>query len=483
MSNEKSADSISSDSVSLLEDVKKGKPRKFAMICKGPAVISLVVYKKGSIENRKKEAKESGKGQFYFGVVDGQGMDIRFLLARADGFEKEPVKSTSLKTFLAESGGFKCKPYFEIVDTIPLVLDEDDPLVARFLKLRQAAVSVCEAHPDRAAEINAACQQIGAHLEQEQSEPATVLLEATEKLLAGLTTDAPKPVAQPNVSQPSVDPGLASKFSERLKSLLPGIKAAAGTAAGDRAKQLAGEAGVFAKKQDFNQANLLLDQVEEALKKSDASVDAAAAFSERLRTLMPVIKDALANGNSQSDAIKQQVGQAGALAKEKNFVQAHQLLDAVESLLKTGAPNTAPTTGNQSPSPQFSQLWEQAKLAWQDALEVLDGQLEKLRQVLIGENDSELKDIAEFGLNAMTAGYRVPLQAAILDLDRATGDAKAKCASALQEHVREFRDHIDTDERVEACDNNPFNVPVTIRATLDPALEQMEQALSQELVA
>ena len=61
------------ESVGFLEDVKKGKPRKFAMICKGTSVVSLVVYKKGSIESRKKEAKESGKGLFYFGVVDGKG--------------------------------------------------------------------------------------------------------------------------------------------------------------------------------------------------------------------------------------------------------------------------------------------------------------------------------------------------------------------------------------------------------------------------
>lgn len=36
----------------------------------------------------------------------------------------------------------------------------------------------------------------------------------------------------------------------------------------------------------------------------------------------------------------------------------------------------------------------------------------------------------------------------------------------------------DTDERVEACDENPFDVPVTNRDTLDAALAQMEQALA-----
>ncbi len=129
--------SMSDESIGYLEEVKKGKPRKFAMICKGTSVISLVVYKKGNVEKRKKEAKESGKGQFYFGVVDGKGTDVRFVLARSDGFESEPVKPTVLKGFLDEAGGLKCKPRFEIVDTPPLTFDEDDPLVARFLKLQR----------------------------------------------------------------------------------------------------------------------------------------------------------------------------------------------------------------------------------------------------------------------------------------------------------------------------------------------------------
>jgi hypothetical protein len=41
-----------------------------------------VIYKKGNVEKRKKEAKEAGKGQFYFGVVDGKGPAIRFVLPR-----------------------------------------------------------------------------------------------------------------------------------------------------------------------------------------------------------------------------------------------------------------------------------------------------------------------------------------------------------------------------------------------------------------
>jgi hypothetical protein len=60
-------------------------------------------------------------------------------------------------------------------------------------------------------------------------------------------------------------------FNERFKALLPYIKAAVGAPAGDEAKLKASQAGVFASKKDFGQANALLDQAQAALKKSAAS--------------------------------------------------------------------------------------------------------------------------------------------------------------------------------------------------------------------
>ena len=45
-----------------------------------------------------------------------------------------------------------------------------------------------------------------------------------------------------------------------------------------------------------------------------------------------------------------------------------------------------------------------------------------------------------------------------------------------------FGAHIDTDERVDACDNNPFGVTVTLRAELVGALTKMEEALDEAYV-
>jgi hypothetical protein len=190
---------IGEDTLEQLEQVKKGKPRKFVMICKGPTVVSLVVFKKGSFEKYKKQAKEGGKGQIYFGVVNGDGMEIIFQLARADGFDKQPVKGPVLKSFLVDNGGFKCRPEIEIIDALTLVLDAEDPLVQRFLALRDEVMKACTTHPQSAEQLNTLCRQIGDHFDQDQSEAAKTKLPLLETLLASLRGSSPQSGSGENV--------------------------------------------------------------------------------------------------------------------------------------------------------------------------------------------------------------------------------------------------------------------------------------------
>lgn len=168
--------SLDSDSLKCLDEVKKGKPRRFAMIVKGEKIVSLFVFKKGTIERYKKLAKEEGKGQFYHGVIDGKGQNIAFKLCRGDGFEEPPGKDAKLRMFLKEEAGMPFQPTYEIVDVLPAVseVDEDDgskesSTVAQApasadsglaVKLTQALGAMTPlikqalaAHPERKAEI------------------------------------------------------------------------------------------------------------------------------------------------------------------------------------------------------------------------------------------------------------------------------------------------------------------------------------------
>jgi hypothetical protein len=117
---------LDSDSMKFLEEVKKGKPRRFAMVMKGEKIVSLVLFKKGSLERYKKEAKEEGTGHFYHGVIDGKGQNIVFKLCRADGFDEPPGKDTKLRVFLKEEADLQFQPTYEIVDELPTLVDADD---------------------------------------------------------------------------------------------------------------------------------------------------------------------------------------------------------------------------------------------------------------------------------------------------------------------------------------------------------------------
>ncbi len=68
-----------------------------------------------------------------------------------------------------------------------------------------------------------------------------------------------------------------------------------------------------------------------------ASADTGIFFKQRLEALLPKIKEATAAAGPTADQIKLRMSEAGESAKKKDFVQANQRLDSVETLLKNGA--------------------------------------------------------------------------------------------------------------------------------------------------
>ena len=75
----------------------------------------------------------------------------------------------------------------------------------------------------------------------------------------------------------------------------------------------------------------------------------------------------------------------------------------------------------------------EAIAAWQRALESIEGQIAALQQVLRASPDPELKEIAEFGLGAMTGSHKVKIQAALVEGPRMR---KHPLLAADQEHDR-----------------------------------------------
>ena len=170
---------------------------------------------------------------------------------------------------------------------------------------------------------------------------------------------------------------------------------------------------------------------------------------------------------------------------KQNWPNLSQTLDAAEAQLKKlgvpgATPPPQPATGPAKPPMEdFRKKWDVAKKAWREASDAVDSQITRLQGALKNSGDEDLEEIAEFGLNGVTGNFKTPLMAALLNIDGAGNpDALKKAAGNAGTVIKGFRQHLDSDESVEACDDNPFGVKVTIRQTLSGALTQLEQALS-----
>ena len=241
----------------FLDQAKKGQPRNFLLVCKGNKVKYLAVRKKPIKKNELNEAKKSGyKGEGYFGVITGKGMELVFNLSTADGYTAEPVKDKILKDFLEEKADFKCKPTIAIVATLPdIPFDDEDlknPLVARFLALDVQITQVLDMNPNAEGELKQTTSEIRGLLQDADfgsAEPRVTALETRlQELLNGAAANTPAPSApntpaptattQPNPPTapntpaptsptPAVDnDALKLKLQEALNKLVPQLKQA-----------------------------------------------------------------------------------------------------------------------------------------------------------------------------------------------------------------------------------------------------------------
>jgi hypothetical protein len=184
------------------------------------------------------------------------------------------------------------------------------------------------------------------------------------------------------------------------------------------------------------------------------------------------------------DTLKRAVDATG----QQQFDAALKLLDEAGQLLQqpdtpppaSATAASAPTveqTSAASNNQEFLRAWAAAKAAWTSAIETVDTQLGKLQQALNSSDDEELREIGEFGVNGVTGNFKVPLLAVMQDLESAADDARGAHARRAAKIAAGFLKHIESATRVQACDENPFGVQVSIRKTLGGALAQLNDAL------
>ena len=249
--------------------------------------------------------------------------------------------------------------------TAPTTAPDADTLAfnTRLAALMPRVKEAITAAGPNANDVRLKVSEAGVFARKKEFDAANALLDDAEKLLGGGNIP-PAPPLTPGAPAPTtaVDPD-ATAFNTRLAALMPRVKealVAAGPSAND-IKLKVSEAGVFARKKEFDQANALLDDAEKLMGSgggippapplqtapgpttAPAPADAdTVAFNARLAALLPQVKEAIAAGGEHAADLKLKVSEAGVFARKKEFASANALLDEVDQLLhRTGLESSA----------------------------------------------------------------------------------------------------------------------------------------------
>lgn len=204
--------------------------------------------------------------------------------------------------------------------------------------------------------------------------------------------------------------------------------------------------------------------------------DQAAKLTEALKALRPLIDTAIAAHPDRKAELVGTVQKISGEIKDGQFDSAKTNLVAFGKLLQSlGAASPVGKSGG-----EFDKLWPAAKTAWQEASDTVDEQISRMQVAMRESELEELVRIAEFGFNAISGNFKVPLMAAIRNVDGASGEARKKQAATALTVIDGFLKHLDQEELIAACDEDAeamFGVKSTIRTSIGAALEQMRTAL------
>jgi hypothetical protein len=148
--------------------------------------------------------------------------------------------------------------------------------------------------------------------------------------------------------------------------------------------------------------------------------DPAAKLMEALRALRPSIEAAV----SAQPERKAEV--VAALQKITDEIEGGAFDAAKTDLVAFG--KLLQSLAEPAPGGDFDKLWPPAKAAWQAASDTVDEQISRMQAAMRESDLEELVRIAEFGFNGISGNFKVPLMAAIRNIDGSSGDARRKHA-------------------------------------------------------
>ena len=276
---------------------------------------------------------------------------------------------------------------------------------------------------------------------------------------------------------PLSDP-LKAQFQARLAVLEPRVLTALRAQTRDAIKLRAvaefvrskGEEGHYkAALQGLESLHKLLDAADEDLRQpvggKPGSAEVGAAFNARLKALMPEVRALLASPKPNASALKAKITEAGELARDRLYEQAHAKLDDAELLLKSAPPDAE----------DFRRQWAGVRNSWPDALEKVGAQIGKLQIAFRNTGEPLGVEIADKGLSGLTGRLRVGLQAALIELESAADPQLPQAIAKLRSAAAAMQVFLDTDPVLPLLDGNPYGVMVNIRGVLGAALAAIDE--------
>ena len=508
----------------FLEDAKKGKARTFLLVCKGTKVKYLAVKKKPVKKSELNEAKKSGyKGEGYFGVLTGKGMELVFNLAIADGYTTEPVKDKILKDFLEEKADFKCKPTILIVQSLPdIPFDEEDlanPLIARFVALGEPITQLLELRPEVQSELKQTTSEIRILLQEGDFKTAEPRVEALALRIQDLMNGAPakastSPVTSIPPQQPSSPSATSSttgpqtpttpsqttapqtvdndalkiKLQEALDKLVPQLKQAVVTYP-ERKVELLTPVALIKKQldtgelQEAKQGILSVGQLlksvlaqgtgsSDSQPQSPSPVDLKAEYDRKLAALQPNYAKALQEMLGDTNKFRTVMTYAMEQAEAGVYANAIKALDrlslAIEQAIDAGVKQTDVVREGRVETVSASLQLRMARL---DAVRGIG----KLESALRTTGDTRAVEIADV-IKDVAARFPNHLETLLENLDKANASKDVETANKIQASARSATDdwiaYLKKHElEVVGCEKNPWNLPVSIQAPINNSLQ------------
>ena len=509
----------------FLDQAKKGKPRSFLLVCKGSRVKYLAVKKKPVKKSELAEAKKLGfKGQAYFGVITGQGMNLVFNLSMEDGYTAPPCKEKSLKNFLGQHANFECKPTFAIVATAPTIpFDEDDlsnPLIARFVAMEEKISNVLVARPEVAAELTKTVSEIRLLLQDGDftgAEPgvsalATRLQEllgggqaATQTATPASPTQTPAATSQP--SQSVDNDALKTKLQEAFNKLVPQLKQAVATYPDKKVELLTPVAQI--KKQmeagELQEAKAGILAVGQLLKSvmaqgtstatpAQPEVDPRAEYERKLAALQPSYAQALTDMLGDTGKFRAVMAYATEQAEAGGYGNAIKAIDrlatAVEQAIAAAASSPQGATTAAGSTDGLFVAMQKSRLVWDQTRKKVASELQALEATIVEQceqiNDDPAEEF-EVDLDELASGVKElqsimeKLDTRLLDkLDEALNSTDKEMRS--QNHreavaiIKEYQDIVDSDPLIAGVDNSGF-MTTSIKTTFSSVLTDLASQL------